>query len=343
MIDGQLEKGVIEVCNLGDTLSHPNQHDSVHYMPHHPVIRQDRATTKVRVVYDGSAKSKDGGFSLNDCLQTGPNLIAKLLNVLVKFRSYSIALTADIEKAFLMVRISEHDRDSLRFLWLTDPFNVDSAIIHYRFTRLVFGLWPSPAILGAVIANHVQKYHAQYPKLVHSLNQSLYVDDLITGADTVESGLSIYHAVKGLMAEGSFNIRKWHSNSPQLMEKISQFEQGNERDSPMAQTLPTGTEPESKILGVAWNTHSDELSFCLSELVQYATSFPVTKRSVLRITASIFDPLGLLAPFVIKLKMLFQQLCQDQLRWDDNLQGKLLHKWKSILGLPCLDVFSRPS
>ena len=186
--------------------------------------------------------------------------------------------------------------------------------------------------MGAVIANHVQKYHARYPKLVHSLNQSLYVDDLVTGADTVESGLSIYHAVKGLKAEGSFNLRKWHSNSPKLMEKISQFEQGNERDSPTAQTLPTGTEPESKILGVAWNTHSDELSFCLCELVQYATSFPVTKRSVLRITASIFDPLGILAPFVIKLKMLFQQLCQDQLRWDDNLQGKLLHKWKSILG-----------
>ena len=100
------------------------------------------------------------GFSLNDCLQTGPNLIPKLFNVLVKFRSYSIALTADIEKAFLMVRISEHDRDSLRFLWLKDPFNVDSAIMHYRFTRLVFGLRPSPAILGAVIANHVQKYHA---------------------------------------------------------------------------------------------------------------------------------------------------------------------------------------
>ena len=113
VIDGQLEKGIIEVCNPSDTLSHPNQHDSVYYMPHHPVIRQDRATTKVPVVYDGSAKSKDGGFSLNDCLQTGPNLIPKLFNVLVKLRSYSIALTADIEKAFLMIRISEHDRDSL--------------------------------------------------------------------------------------------------------------------------------------------------------------------------------------------------------------------------------------
>jgi len=84
----------------------------------------------------------------------------------------SNALTAGIEKAFLMVRISEQDYDSLRFLWLVDPLKPDCAIIHHRFTCLVFGLRPSPAILGTVIASHVQKYHARYPKLVHSLDQS---------------------------------------------------------------------------------------------------------------------------------------------------------------------------
>ena len=208
-----------------------------------------------------------------------------------------------------MVRISEQDRDSVRFLWLVDPLKPDSEIIHHRFTRLVFGLRPSPAILGAVIANHVQKYCARYPKLVHSLNQSLYVDDLVTGADIVESSLSTYQAVKGLMAEGSFNLRKWHSNSPQLMDKISRLEQDNEVDSTRPQTLQLN---ESKEARVAWNTHSDELSFCVSELVQYAASFPMTKRSVHHITASIFGPLGLLAPFVIKLKMLFRRLCQNQ-------------------------------
>jgi len=89
----------------------------------------------------------------------------------------------------------------------------DSAIIHYRFTCLVFGLRPSPAILGAVIASHVQKYHAQYPKLAHSLDQSLHVDDLVTGTDTIESRLSIYYAVKGLMAALTFeNSIRAHLN-----------------------------------------------------------------------------------------------------------------------------------
>ena len=119
-------------------------------MPHHLVIR---TTTKVRVVYDGSAKSSENGLSLNNYLQT---LIPKLFNVLVRFRSYFIALTADIDKTFLMVRTSKHNRDSLRFLRLVDPLKPDNEIIHYKFMHVVFGLRPSPAILGATIANHVQ-------------------------------------------------------------------------------------------------------------------------------------------------------------------------------------------
>ena len=133
------------------------------------------------------------------------------------------------------------------------------------------------------------------------------------------------------MSEGSFNLRKWNSSSPQLMEKISQLEQAGKGDHTMPQTYSETQSKEAKILGVSWNTQSDELSFCLSDLVQYAANLPMTKRSVLRVTASIFDPLGLLAPFVIKLKILFQQLCNNQLHWDDNLQGELLLKWKTVL------------
>lgn len=160
---------------------------------------------------------------------------------------------------------------------------------------------------------------------MHSLDQSLYVDDLVTDADTMESGLSIYQAVKRLMSECSFSLHKWNSSSPRLMEKISQLEQAGKGDHAMSQTYSKTESKGPKILGVNWNTQSDdELSFCLSGLVQYATSLPMTKRSVLYVTTSVYDPLGLLAPFVIKLKILFQQLCNNQLRCDDNLQGELL-------------------
>ena len=82
----------------------------VHYLPHHGVVRQDSQTTKLRIVYDGSARALGDAYSLNDCLQTGPNYIPKLLHILIQFRWHRIAVTADIEKAFLMISVDPPDR-----------------------------------------------------------------------------------------------------------------------------------------------------------------------------------------------------------------------------------------
>ena len=98
--------------------------EPVHYLPHHAVICCERSTTKIRIVYDGSAK-------LNDSEQTGPNLIPKLFAVLVQFRSHPVAITSDIKKAFLMIGIVSADRDVLRFLWFQDPSKRDSPIIQF--------------------------------------------------------------------------------------------------------------------------------------------------------------------------------------------------------------------
>ena len=103
--------------------------ETVHYLPHHTVLRRDRETTRVRVVYDGSAKSPGYKYSLNDCLEVGPNLILQLFDVLVKFRSDPIALTADIEKAFLMVSMNKASKDMLRFLWFKNPSKITPEVI----------------------------------------------------------------------------------------------------------------------------------------------------------------------------------------------------------------------
>ena len=108
VIKDQLEKGIVEQVPIQPT---KQEMSPIHYMPHHPVIRRGRSTTKVKVIYDGSAKSKELGVSLNDYIQTGPNLIPKLFDIMVRFRGYLIALTADIEKAFLMVCVCGSDRD----------------------------------------------------------------------------------------------------------------------------------------------------------------------------------------------------------------------------------------
>ncbi len=110
------------------------------------MIRKERETTKVRIVYDGSAKSSKEEQSLNDCLETGTNHIPLVFNMLANFRANRIGLIADIEKAFLMIGIKEEDRDMLPFLWFNDPAASAPEISKLMFNGLVFGLRPSSSI-----------------------------------------------------------------------------------------------------------------------------------------------------------------------------------------------------
>ena len=194
ILQDQSSKGIIERVPESQVMSaqpHP-EFNLVHYLPHHGVVRQDHTTTKLHIVYDGSARLTRDDCFFNNCLQVGPNFIQKLFNILIKFRSHPIAITSDIEKAFLMISISRVDRDVLRFLWLEDPTNPNSNVIHFRFARLVFGLRSLPAVLGAVIYHHLKSYNTLYPTVKEQVGECLYVDDLITGANTVEQGFELY-------------------------------------------------------------------------------------------------------------------------------------------------------
>ena len=187
-------------------------------------MREDKSTTKLRVVYDGSATTKERNYSLNDCLYIGPNNIPHLFNILVKFRSHAVGLVADIKKAFLMVGIDHVDRDMLRFLWVKNIQEPIPEIIEFRFTRLVFGLRPSPAMLGATINHHLNLYEDENPDAVKVLKNGLYVDDLVSGAPSDDEALDIYKGTKGIMLAGGFNLPKWASNSNTVVETITQAE-----------------------------------------------------------------------------------------------------------------------
>lgn len=160
----EYDKIIKEQLRLGIVEPVPNTNHGaagkpvIHYLPHHGVVQ----TTKLRIVYDGSVCDVGDDYSLNDCLQKGLIFIPEIL---IKFRWNSVAITADIEKAFLMIGINEADRDVLRFLWFQHP-NETSVMIHLRFTRLAFGLRPLPAVLGAVITHHLDKYREQQPELI---------------------------------------------------------------------------------------------------------------------------------------------------------------------------------
>ena len=120
-----------------------------------------------------------------------------------------------------MISIKEEDRDSLRFLWLKSVESGLSEVVVYRFCRLVFGLKPSPAILGAAIKHHLSKYSTSKPETTKVLENDLYVDDLATGTGSEDNTMRLYKSAKEVMNQGGFNLRKWNSNSPRVRKYIA--------------------------------------------------------------------------------------------------------------------------
>ena len=140
VIKEQLNQGIIEPG--------PNEAKGKEsYLPHKGVFKRSAETTKLRIVYDASAKETSDKPSLNECLHPGPPLQNQLWNVLVRARFHPILLTGDIERAFLHVCIKEEERDSLRFFWKSPGCDGVSV---YRFTRALFGMTCSPFLLGGV-------------------------------------------------------------------------------------------------------------------------------------------------------------------------------------------------
>jgi hypothetical protein len=192
------------------------------------VIRQDKETTKLRVVFDGSAKPSKDDLSLNDCLQKGPNLVPHLFDTVVNFRGYPIGLVADIEKAFHQIHIAPDDRKMLKFLWFEDISQDPPTLKEYEFRRLPFGLTPSRAILSSTISHHLSRYKEIEPEIVSLLLESLYVDDFAGGAYDDDEALHIYRTSHDLMSKGGFKLRKWHSNSASIRDFIATQEDANE-------------------------------------------------------------------------------------------------------------------
>ena len=193
-------------------------------------------------------------------------------------------------------------------------------------------------MLGPIINHHISKYQGQNSALVEKLLASLYVDDLVTSTPDPHSAYEFYLEGRKLMAAGGMNLRKWHSNSQELLERIESLSVGTsnqiaanviEEDNTYIKTMIGPNVSKhfqglTKVLGVPWNTPLDVLTFEFDELIEYANSLMVNKRSILKLAAKIFDPLGLISPFVIQLKMLFQTKCIQQLDWDDPLSCELV-------------------
>ena len=288
------------------------------YIPHKAVIRETAETTKMRIVYDASARATPESPSLNECLYPGPPLQNKLWDILVRQRAYPIAVTADIQKAFLQIRIRECERDALRFHWRKSEHGKLELL---RFTRALFGLAPSPFLLGGVIEAHLDAWEEREPEIVAEHRRSLYVDDLLTGGQTTSHAQQRKEKAVQIFSDATFQLHKWHSNVKQLEEDTNLIVASEEQSFAKQQLNVKPT--ESKMLGLKWDKEQDTLAVVIPE-----EETQPTKRGILGKMAKIYDPLGLIAPLTLTAKQIYRELCETKAPWDAKINGALLQRWK---------------
>lgn len=184
----------------------------------------------------------------------------------MRFRLNSIALMADIEKAYLQIGLQKDQRGVTRFIWLKDCKTArverDNSQ-EYRFCRVPFGVISSPFLLAATMENYIESYGSE---MALKLKTDIYVDNLITVAGTIEEALQLYKGTKSIFSEASMNLREWVSND----KTVNQFIDSVDRAS--CDTM--------KVVGYTLNTSSDTIFLKEVNLVLEPTN--ATKRSVLK-------------------------------------------------------------
>ena len=152
---------------------------------------------------------------------------------------------------------------------------------------------------------------------MEKLLKSIHVDDLNTGANSVQEGYCFYTKAKNVLSQVPFNLRKFQSNSTDLETLVHGYENYIAQEN-------------VRMLEILWNKKSDEIIFNFEKHLKLTKEIP-TKRDLLNFLASIYDSLGLLNLFVFLLKVLFQKVCIQKLLWEESLFDSLLPEWKVIL------------
>ncbi|KRZ02713.1 hypothetical protein T11_3364 [Trichinella zimbabwensis] len=259
------------------------------YLPHHAVYKIADGQTKCRVVFDGSAKY--AGASLNDHLETGPNLQADLVSILLRFRQYRIAVQVDIEKMYLQVGLRAEERDACHFLW-RDCIS-DAPPRRCRLTRVCFGLACSPYLAIKVLKAHAELNPDDSDETVKLTLANMYVDDLVMSCDKEAQVRDLIRRVPVFLKKGGFHLKKRTSNRVELLDALPEEDVSTNGEKEIGKTLGSCS----------------------------------TRRQMLSLTARLYDPLGYIAPFIGQKKMLFRRLWTTGLGCDAPLYH---HRSKNI-------------
>ncbi|XP_055308887.1 uncharacterized protein LOC129572810 [Sitodiplosis mosellana] len=304
-----------ESIELGHLVLEKNPPIDSHYIPHHAVFKNS-TTTKLRQVYNASNKTANGK-SLNEQLVVGKIDQSSIFELIMRWREPKIAVIADLEKMYKQIRLNENQQHLQMILWRE---SCDEPIKSYKMTTVTFGLKDAPYLAIRSLHEIAQRVKEKYPRAAKAILKCFYVDDYSGGAETVDEALSILREMKQAFDEYGFNLRKIVSNSPELLEAIPECDK--EQNVSIV-----------KVLGIPWNPKNDEFVFNIKLNIHER---PRTKRQLASEIATVqYDPLGWIAPVIVKAKILLQNVWKlkhennKPYAWDDDLPIEIVNEWMS--------------
>lgn len=311
----QYQQFMQEYIDLGHMTLTPTTtlQDIDYFMPHHGVLKPTSSTTKLRVVFDASASSTSG-LSLNNVLKIGPTVQPQLFDILLRFRKHQYAFSADINKMYRQVLIDDSQHRLQQILWRS---NTNDDISAFSLKTVTYGTASAPYLATRALSQLANDERTKFPKAAEVTTMDFYVDDVLSGSDSLQEAKTIQAQLIELLRCGGFKLHKWCANHPELLNAISP----NDRE----QKVVVGDCETIKTLGLTWQPTTDEFVFSIERI--FNNERPITKRSILSDIARLYDPLGLTGPIIVKAKVMLQNLWQQTLDWDDELNDTDRDEW----------------
>lgn len=298
-----------------------------YYIPHHGVVREDKSSTRLRIVLDASCKTTSGR-SLNNILHSGENLQGDLFSILINFRLFKICFSADCRQMFLQIGIREPD---CRFQRILFRFNPSDPLTVYQFNRVCFGLKSSPFHALRVVRQLVIDEGDKYPAASAAISAGLYMDDIVLSSMSTLQAIDLSSELIALFKRAQLDLVKWTSNSDEVLSHIPE----SHRDS---NDKLFGDAAPHKILGLFWDRSRDSFRFKV-----VAPDDTCTKRTILSAVARLWDLLGFVAPVLLHAKLLIKELWLLKCDWDDQPPPHIVTAWKQVcLELPSLNDLCIP-
>jgi hypothetical protein len=212
---------------------------------------------------------------------------------------------------YRQILVDEEQCNLQQILWRSSP---DEEIQAYSLKTVTYGTASAPYLATRVLNQLAEDEKLNYPVAADVAQRDFYVDDVLSGAESVQEAKELQQQLIELLKAGGFELHKWSTNSPQLL---------NHYDTP--QPVQLSESHAVKTLGLSW--HPAEDLFVISTEQVAITNLPSTKRTVFSVIARLYDPLGLAGPVIVTGKMMLQRLWRQQLKWDQPLAQANHNQW----------------